>query len=43
MYVECEKLESLTIKQIEESGLFVETDKARPIFSFIDKDRNDIE
>lgn len=41
MYVECEKLEPSTIRQIEESGLFVEKDKGRPNFSYVDE--NEIE
>jgi len=43
MYVECEELEIATIRQIEESGLFVEKDKGRPIFSYVDENGNEIE
>jgi hypothetical protein len=42
MYIECEKLEPSTIKKIEESGLFVEIDKGRPIYSHIDENGNEI-
>jgi hypothetical protein len=43
MYVECEELKISTMRQIEESGLFVEKDKGRPIFSYVDENGNEIE
>jgi hypothetical protein len=43
MFVECEELNISTIRQIEESGLFVEKDKERPFFSYIDENGNEIE
>lgn len=43
IFVECETLNKSTIKQIEDSGLFVESDIGCPTFEYFDENGNEID
>jgi len=42
MYVECDPLTQSTIKLIEDSGLFVESDIGCPSFEYFDENGNEL-